>query len=405
MNAYKVLISIIVVLFHGCTEVSTNFWFDFIMAGKSDDGSDAANAKVMSGWEMHEYGGIDALTFSQNILLPQIKSPTDVLVEVIATSVNPLDQLQTVGYGRTGLNTLRWFNKINEFPLILGREFSGIVKEKGDKVRDDIQIGDKVWGLVPVQQPGAHAEYVVVDQSTITRKPQNIDDVEAAGTLFAGLTVWSSLYITGLIGGLQGAKTSAGGGSGKHICILGASGGVGSIAVQIAKAENLKITATCGTDSVDLIKSLGADVVIDYRKDNLTEKFTGQSFDIILDAAGLGADYASKMPWKFSQYITLQPPVANDTDRYGLVFGSIKSAFTFVSNNVKTICTRCGLLKWGFFVPSSHGIEFIRKHVENGKIRSITDSVYDFDSMKDAFRKVEDGHLRGKVIVKIKSKQ
>lgn len=184
---------------------------------------------------------------------------------------------------------------------------------------------------------------------------------------------------------------------------MGASGGVGTLAVQMAHAENMIVTATCGTDSVELVKSLGADVVIDYRKDNLTEKFTGQSYDIILDAAGLGADYATKMPWKFSQYITLQPPVANDTDNYGLVFGSLKSAFTFVTSNVQTICARRGLLKWGFFVPAPQGIEFFRKHVENGQIRPIIDSVYDFDLMKEAFKKVAGGHLRGKVVVKVKS--
>lgn len=78
----------------------------------------------------------------------------------------------SVGYGRTGLSTLRWFSSINEFPLILGREFSGIVKEKGAKVREDIQIGDKVWGLISLERPGAHAEYVVVDQSTVSSQNQ-----------------------------------------------------------------------------------------------------------------------------------------------------------------------------------------------------------------------------------------
>lgn len=186
---------------------------------------------------------------------------------------------------------------------------------------------------------------------------------------------------------------------------MGASGGVGTLAVQIAHAENMIVTATCGTDSVELIKSLGADTVIDYRKDNLTEKFTGQTFDIILDAAGLGADYATEMPWDFSSYITLQPPVANDTDQYGLIFGSFKSAFTFVSSNVKTIYARRGTVKWGFFVPAPQGIEFIRKHVENGKIRPVIDSVYDFDLMKEAYHKVAGGHLRGKVVVKVKAGQ
>lgn len=115
------------------------------------------------------------------------------------------------------------------------------------------------------------------------------------------------MYISGLVGGLQGAKTSKGidhcdknisqifhpifslrkgGGKGKRICVLGASGGVGSTAVQIAKAEGMHITATCSTNSVQMVKDLGADYVIDYRKDDLNEKFRGLTFDIILDAAG-----------------------------------------------------------------------------------------------------------------------
>lgn len=186
---------------------------------------------------------------------------------------------------------------------------------------------------------------------------------------------------------------------------MGASGGVGTLAVQIAHAENMIVTATCGTDSVELVKSLGADTVIDYRKDNVTEKFAGQSFDIILDAAGLGADYATELPCDFGQYITLQPPVANDTDNYGLIFGSVKSAFTFVSSNVKTIYAGRGTVKWGIFEPAPQGIEFMCNHVQNGKIRPVLDSVYDFDAMKKAYHKVADGHLRGKVIVKVKSEQ
>lgn len=183
---------------------------------------------------------------------------------------------------------------------------------------------------------------------------------------------------------------------------MGASGGVGTLAIQIAHAENIIVTAICdSTGSVELIKNLGADVVINYRTDNLIEKLTGQSFDIILDAAGLGADYAMKMPWKFNQYITLIPPLANDIDRHGLILGSLKSAFTFVKSNAQTIRSHRGLLKWGFFTPAPQGIEFIRKHVENGRIRPITQSVYDFDSMKDAFRKVAEGNLHGKIIVKV----
>lgn len=196
-----------------------------------------------------------------------------------------------------------------------------------------------------------------------------------------------------------------GGGAGKRLCVLGASGGVGTLAVQMAKAENMEVTATCSTNSVQMVKDLGADYVIDYRKDNLTEKFTDKSYDIILDAAGLGPDYSRTLPWQFSQYITLVPPVLNDTDNYGLFLGTLKSGFTFVQNNFQTIFGGKGFLKWGFFVPAPQGIEFLKRLVENGKIKTIIDSEYDFNSMKEAYQKVAGGHLRGKVMVKVKDNE
>lgn len=88
-------------------------------------------------------------------------------------------------------------------------------------VREDIRVGDKVWGVVPPHRSGCHAEYVVVDESCVSHKPENITDIEAAGILYAGLTAWSGLFITGHMGGVIGALTSSGGGRGKRICILG----------------------------------------------------------------------------------------------------------------------------------------------------------------------------------------
>lgn len=193
-----------------------------------------------------------------------------------------------------------------------------------------------------------------------------------------------------------------GGGKGTRLCILGASGGVGTLAVQIAKAEEMIITATCSTNSVQMVKDLGADYVIDYRKDDLNEAFRGKTFDIILDAAGLGPDYATTLPWKFSQYITLQPPVLNNTDTNGLFVGSIISALNLIQSNIRTISSHQGLLKWGFFVPASQGIEYLKTLVDNGKMKPIIDTVYEFNETKEAFEKVANGHLRGKIIVKVK---
>lgn len=184
---------------------------------------------------------------------------------------------------------------------------------------------------------------------------------------------------------------------------MGASGGVGTIAVQLAKAEEMIITATCSTSSVQLVKDLGADHIIDYKTQDLKEAFRGLSFDIIFDAAGLGPDYATTLPWNFNQYITLAPPLLNNTDMNGLFFGTIKSALNLIQSNIQTIYGYKGLLKWGFHVPAPQGIQYFLRQVESGKIKPIIDTVYEFHETKKAFEKVAKGHLRGKVIVKVKN--
>lgn len=194
----------------------------------------------------------------------------------------------------------------------------------------------------------------------------------------------------------------AGGGQGKNVCILGASGGVGTIAVQMMKAENVNVTATCSTSAIPLVKSLGADNVIDYTAPDAAEQFRGLSFDIILDSAGQGPEYATKVPWKFSEYITLYPPLLRNIDSNGIVLGFLNSLNSLLNNNLQTLWSYKGITMWGLFTPAPQGIEYLTKLAEAEKLKPIIDSVYDFNDMKDAYQKVIKGHLRGKVIVKIK---
>lgn len=151
----------------------------------SQEGSDDQSGK-MRGWQIHEYGGVEILQCSNNIKIPIITSPNEVCVEVHTASVNPIDVAMMGtsfrssyefhfikdfspsigGYGSTLLNVLRCNSNI-EFPLTLGRDFCGVVTRKGMSVRENIQIGDKVWGVVPPHRSGCHAEYVVVDESCV----------------------------------------------------------------------------------------------------------------------------------------------------------------------------------------------------------------------------------------------
>lgn len=230
-----------------------------------------------------------------------------------------------------------------------------------------------------------------------------MDDIEAAGVLYAGLTAWSGLFITAHMGGIIGALTSQGGGQGKRICILGASGGVGNVATQIAKAENLEVVGTCSTDAIQIVKNMGADHVVDYTSSDFIESLRDLGpFDIILDCAGQGVDYVTKVPWKFDQYITFSSPMLRNIDSNGIGIGFFKNIISLLESNVQTLTKYRALSKWAYFVPAPQGIEYLKKQADRHKITPLVDSIFDFESTSDAYQRVADGHLRGKVILRIK---
>lgn len=168
------------------------------------------------------------------------------------------------------------------------------------------------------------------------------------------------------------------------------------------KAEDVNITATCSTNAIPLVRRLGANNIIDYTQANATEQFRGLSFDLILDSAGLGAEYANKVPWQFTEYVTLFPPLLRNIDSNGIVLGALESLNTLLNNNLETLSRHKGFVMWGIFTPAPQGIEYLSKLAEAGKLKPIVDTVYEFKDMKSAYQKVIKGHLRGKVVVKIK---
>lgn len=178
---------------------------------------------------------------------------------------------------------------------------------------------------------------------------------------------------------------------------------MGSVATQIGKAENLEVVASCSTDAIALVKKLGADHVIDYTaKDAITQFSDYGPYDIILDCAGKGLDYATQIPWKFDQYITFTSPLLKNIDTNGLGIGFFKNIVNILDSNIQTISKYRALSKWAYFVPAPQGIEYLKKQVERNKIVPCVDSVFDFDATTDAYMKIANGHLRGKVILKIK---
>lgn len=304
------------------------------------------------------------------------------------------------GYGSTLFNILRLSSSI-PFPITLGREFVGTIIRKGMMIRDtEFNHGDKVWGIVPFHHQGSHAELVKVDKFLVSKKPKNISDVEAATILYAGLTAFSGIFVSAPFDGYPAALMGKSSGKGKKVLILGASGGVGHLAVQILLAEGAEVIATCSEGAKSMVEQLGVTKIIDYNSNDCNNQLLNESpYDLILDCAGQGADYANALRWKFANYVTFKSPLLKNLDDKGLICGGLESARALVSSNIPALSSGGGAIKWGYFMPLPNGIQYLKQLVEDEKLRPVIDSEFSYKELPKAYEKVLNGHLRGKVAI------
>ncbi|XP_022909117.1 reticulon-4-interacting protein 1, mitochondrial [Onthophagus taurus] len=341
----------------------------------------------MKAWQIHSYGDLSELQLSEP-RVPIIEKPTDVLVQVKAASVNPVDKMIIGGYGRELLGFLR--NYELEFPLTLGRDFSGIVIGKGHDVGKDIKIGDEVFGILTPQTQGSHAQAVRVCSSTVCLKPKNVNHIEAASLAYVGVTAWSALFLTGELKFRSPRNTT--------VLILGASGGVGTVATQILKSQGAIVVGTCSEDAMPLIRSLGADQTFNYRDKNyVTNVAECAKYDIILDCAQIGYRNIPNS-WCYKRYITLNSPLLSNTDKYGFIGGMAVNAADVIASNFPKIFEG-KTVRWGFVLPSKEGLQFIASLIQQEKLKPIIHKVFKFNEVPEAFEVFNKGKIRGKIIV------
>ncbi|XP_044751143.1 reticulon-4-interacting protein 1 homolog, mitochondrial-like [Coccinella septempunctata] len=344
------------------------------------------DALKMNAWQIHSYEEDLQLSSTRK---PFLRSVDSILVKVESVSVNPIDLYMKDGYARNVLNVFR--NDEMELPLTLGRDFSGTIVRKGLTVDEKYKIGDKVYGFIPLHKQGSFAEYVIAENGHFRHQPDHLSPAESASMVYASMTAWSALFVT--------AGLALGCGKDKRILILGASGGVGTMAVQLLKSQGVHVAATCATDAMSLVRSLGADDVFDYTQPDHIEKISTNRYDIILDCAKFGIDRVPN-EWKFGQYITLNSPLILNTDEYGLVGGLMKSTSSLLSQNIMKL--KDGKrVKWGFFIPSNSGFELIDRLAKNNQLRPVIHKEFSFEQLPTALNEVKKGHLRGKVMINI----
>lgn len=315
-----------------------------------------------------QYGTPDLLHYAE------VEKPTpkgnEVLIKIHATALNAAD-----GYLLQGkplpVRALQGFSKPKQ--PILGSDIAGRVVEAGRSV-NHLRVGEAVFGDLSSSGLGGLAEYVCVPESVLTLKPKNLSFVQAAAVPMAAVTALQGLQKFGAIQ------------AGQQVLVHGASGGVGTYAVQLAKALGATVTAVCSTRHLELMRSLGVDYVIDYTKDDFAQ--SGQQYDMIIGANG----YRSLSDYK--RALKPQGVYVCTGGTMRQIFASILMGPLMSMGSDK----RMGNLS---AKANPEDLKLVKTLIEDGKVKPIVDRCFPLNEGQEAMRYLINGHAKGKVVIVI----
>jgi NADPH:quinone reductase-like Zn-dependent oxidoreductase len=310
---------------------------------------------------------------------PEVRD-ADVLVRIHAAGVNPLDSKIAKGEFKLLLPY--------RLPLILGNEAAGVVIRVGPKVQR-FKVGDEVYAKPHHDRIGTFAEFISMSEGDAALKPKELTMEEAASIPLVGLTAWQAL--------VERADLT----KGQKVLIHAGSGGVGTFAIQLAKHIGANVATTTSTANVELVKSLGADVVIDYRKEDFATVL--RDYDVVLNS--LGKDTLEKSLGVLKpggKLISISgPPDPNFAKDLGLGW-MLRQVMRFLSYGIRRRAKR-HRVSYSFLFMKANGDQLreITSLIDSGIIRPVVDRIFPFESTKEAMVYVETGRAKGKVIVKV----
>src|SRR5712692_8340723 len=303
---------------------------------------------------VHEYGGPEVLKLDD---VPRpVPKENEILVKVIAAGVNPVDSAARSEKFAQFLNI--------KLPAIPGYDIAGVIEKTGATVKK-LKAGDPVYAYIALDKGGGYAEYALATEKETSPKPKSLNYAAAAAVPLVALTAWQALVDT--------AKLSAG----QTVLIHGGSGGVGTFAIQIAKAKGAKVYATASTPNQDLLKQLGADVAIDYTKQKFED--VAKDVDVVLDCVGkdtLQRSYGVVKKGGFLVTIVARPDPA-ELEKHGIRGSPLSVA------------------------PNSEELAEITKLIEDKKIKVIISLTLPLTDAAKAQEQAETRHTRGKIVLKI----
>lgn len=311
--------------------------------------------KMMHAVRIYEYGGPDVLKYEE-VEVPE-PAADEVLVKINYSSVNPFDWKIRAGF------TKQWIQL--SMPAILGIDVAGVVEKVGSKV-NKFKKGDKVYGRADFTKGGSYAEYAAINENSLGMAPRSMTPKEAAGLPVVAGTAWNAIFD---IANVQ---------KGTRILITGASGGVGTMAVQLAKSVGAHVIGTTSKANVDMVKRLGADEVIDYTDGDFTKKVK-QPVDVVFDTVG--------------------------HDTLAKSYGIIKKGGLLVTSAGQpddALAQKHGITAKTFQAKTdSRRYEQIAKLVDEGQLKVIIDSEFPLKEITAAHKLSESSRAKGKIMIKV----
>jgi len=331
---------------------------------------------------LHSYGSADNVRFGDR------PDPTlredDVMIQIHAAGVNPVDARIREGDFKAFLRY--------RLPIVLGCDVAGVVVSVGSRVRR-FKPGDEVYARPADDRIGAFAELIAIREDEVAIKPKTLTMKEAASIPLVGVTAWQAL--------VERANLQRG----QKVLIHAGSGGVGTFAIQLAKHIGATVASTTSTANVALVKSLGADVVIDYRKQDFAE--TLRDYDVVLNSLDKRILEKSLRVLKpGGQLISISGPpdaaFARSLDLPWIMKTTLRTIMSVLSYGIKAKAKRRGVTYSFLFMRADGGqLAKITSLIDNGIIRPVVDRVFPFASTKEAMAYVEEGRAKGKVVVSI----
>ncbi len=333
----------------------------------------------MKVFSVNRYGKKEKLQLTE-IAEPVVKE-TDILVQVHSASVNLLDSKIRNGEFKTILPY--------KTPFVLGHDVSGVVTKVGSNV-SKFRVGDEVYARPADYRIGTFATFISINENDVALKPKNLSMEEAASIPLVGLTAWQAL--------VEKANLK----KGQKVFIQAGSGGVGTFAIQLAKHLGATVATTTSAANIDLVKSLGADIIIDYTKEDFETIL--KDYDVVLNSQDTKTLEKSLKVLKVGgKVISISGPPDPDFGKEINANWFLKIILKVLSAGIRKKAKRLGV-SFSFLFMRAQGEQLsqITQLIESGVIKPVMDKVFPFEQTNEAMSYVETGRAKGKVVVKVK---